>query len=115
MSKIRDYINKVKAKSEAEKKRVVFMWTLIIISLIFLIWVISFSLSVANNEADLARLQVEAEATAKAQLAKDATNTSPIGVNEANVSLVGRLSQFVSGGASAVSEGFWTVGSWLHQ
>ncbi len=108
---IRDYIEKIKTKPEDEKKRAVFIWTTIIISLIFLIWVVTFSLSVANNQADLTQLQAEAEVSAKAQLIT-VSSTSPR--LESN-SIIARFGQFISAGAGAINEGFWTVGSWLHQ
>jgi len=107
--RVADYIQKVKAKPEDEKKRIVFMWTIVIVALIFLIWAVTFSLSVANDRADLARLQAEAEAGARAQITK---STSSPAQNDG--SWGASLGQFISSGASAVSEGFWTIGSWLH-
>jgi uncharacterized membrane protein YqiK len=116
---VKDYIEKVKAKPEEEKKRIVFMWTIIIVLVIFLVWAISFSLSVANNQADQAQIQAEAEVLAKKQaLAEQAliesssTITLPVVTGESwGVS----LNRFINNGISAVSEGFWTVGGWLHK
>lgn len=108
---IRDYIEKIKIKPENEKKQIVFIWTIAIVSLIFLIWLITFSLSVANNQADLKQLQIEAEASAKARLITE-SSTSPVQIND---SWSANLSQFIVSGASAINEGFWTVGSWLRQ
>ena len=107
---VKDYIEKTKTKPEDEKKRVVFMWTIAIIVLIFLVWAISFSLSIANNQDDSARLRAEAEVTARAQIVKSTTSPAQnIGSWRA------RLRQFILDGASAINEGFWTVGSWLHK
>ncbi len=107
---VKEYIEKVKAKPEDEKRRTVFMWTIIIVIVIALVWAMSFAISVANDQADQAQIQAEAEAAAKAQLIKDST-TTPI---QTGNSWSAELGQLVSNGASAVSEGFWTVGSWLH-
>jgi hypothetical protein len=44
------FLEKAREKSEAEKKKLAFVWALSITLCIFLIWVLSFSASVINKE-----------------------------------------------------------------
>ncbi|MFA6254072.1 MAG: hypothetical protein WC640_02320 [Candidatus Paceibacterota bacterium] len=107
---ITKYIEKVKARPEEEKRRTVFVWTTGLVFLIFMVWAITFSLSVVNDQADSASLRAEAEASAKTQLAMGTTTPEQKGV-----SWSADLVRFITSGASSINEGFWTVGSWLHK
>lgn len=103
-SRIFNYIQIVRARPEEDKKRAVMVWTITLTSLIFIIWSVSFGLSVANNQAEEIRLRNEAVLLAKTQA-----------VVAPKKSWGTKLNELVVGGADSVAEGFWTVGSWLHK
>lgn len=114
MSRISNYINEVRSRSEASKQRVVFFWTVFLIVVIFLIWVVSFSLSVANNNAEELRLQQEAEkmATLKAEESILATSTTK---QEPIKGLIPQGLELINQGVDSVINGFWVIGNLLHK
>ena len=110
---VSSYIEKVRVKSEAEKKRVAISWTIGLTILIFIVWAVSFGVSVANRQADEARLQMEANALAKVQALAD-SDSSTVAVTPESDSWIDQLGQIITEGADSVGEGFWAVGRWLH-
>ena len=109
---VSSYIEKVRVKSEAEKKRTAISWTIGLTILIFIVWAVSFGISVANRQADEARLQMEANALAKVQALADSVSSTTV-VTPGD-SWIDQLGQIVTEGADSVGEGFWAVGRWLH-
>lgn len=111
IEKIINYINAVKSRTEEEKKRAVIFWTIFLIVIIFIIWVITFSLSVFNHQAEDLRLREEAMARARV-MAEASTTTNIVEIEN---SWPTRLRSVVVDGVESVSEGFWVIGSWLHK
>jgi len=114
MVSISRYIEKVRIKSEVEKKRTAISWTIALTILIFIVWSISFGVSVANRQADDARLQAEANALAKTQALAESTSSVMVVTSQKKSSWLDQLGQIVADGADSVSEGFWAIGRWLH-
>lgn len=111
MEKIQNYINKIRQRTEEEKKRAVIFWTISITVLIFIIWVITFSLSMANDRAKEKQLLVEAQAKAQAQIEASTTEAVPTRTD----TWTRRVGKFIIDGVDSVSTGFWVIGSWLHK
>lgn len=112
INKVTNYVQDVRGRNEVEKQRAVAIWATLATILIFFVWVISFSLSIVNRQTDEVRLRAEAEKMAKAQVTVVSTSTLEKGNG---YSLIKQLSQKVTEGTETISEGFWTVGSWLHK
>lgn len=117
MQRIADYIKDVRSRTEEEKKRVVFLWTFIFIVIIFFVWVLSFALSVANNNSEEARLKVEAErlAAAKIEAAKSASSTNGTVASSSFKGLIPEIVDFANEGVGTVVDGFWAVGNMIHK
>ncbi|OJI08677.1 MAG: hypothetical protein COV08_03250 [Candidatus Vogelbacteria bacterium CG10_big_fil_rev_8_21_14_0_10_49_38] len=98
------YIEKVRAKPEAEKQPIVFGWTVALTTLIFLIWALSFSLSVANNQNRNQELQRQAETAA-------AVSDQPSGL----ATVVGNLSSLVNETVDSITNGFWIAIGLIHR
>lgn len=111
VEKINNYIRSVKNRPEEAKKQAAITWTIIITILIFIFWAITFSLSVVNNQVENERLR--AEALARAKKASEASTTSERTLPQDSWSV--KLRGILTDGADSVSQGFWTVGSWLHK
>ena len=114
MGRISNYINDVRSRSEAGKQRVVFFWTIFLMAIIFLVWVITFSLSVANNQAEEARLQVEAEKLAEQKASESVLATS----TAKQIPIKGLIPQgleLINEGVDSVVNGFWVIGDLLHK
>lgn len=112
MEKIKNYINRVRSRSEEEKKRAAITWTIILTILIFIIWASTFSLSVINRQNEDAQLRARAAIEAKKALV---ASTTTIVADQTNGSWLSQLGNFMISGADSISNGFWTVGSWLHK
>jgi len=112
--RIAEYIKDVRSRTEEEKQRVVILWTIIFIVIIFFIWLVSFTFSVANNNAEEARLQAEAERIAleKAEALASASSTETTGAFKG---VIPEIKDFVSEGAGTVVDGFWVIGNLLHR
>ncbi len=114
MKGLGNYIKKVQAKSEAEKKQTVVVWTITLTSLIFIIWVITFSLSVVNNQVEEVRLREAATAKAQATQFEPVGTSTTLAVSKQNNSWGTKLSKFIAEGADSISTGFWAISNWLH-
>ncbi len=113
MKTLGNYIRKVRTKSEAQKKQTVILWMVALTSLIFLIWAVTFSLSIINNQVDEERLQVEVNTLAKTLASADLVSNTVVVSNESN-SWVTKVSQIVVESTDSVKEGFWVISRWLH-
>lgn len=111
MERIQNYINKIRGRTEEEKKRAAILWTISITILIFIIWAVTFSLSISNDRAREERLQAEALVEARARQEASTTQVVPARTD----SWSKRVGRFIADGAESVSTGFWVIGSWLHQ
>ncbi len=113
MERIANYIKNVRSRTEAEKQKAVFLWTFILITIIFFVWLLSFILSVANNNAEEVRLQAEAkrlaEAKTTAALSGKATTTVPF------KGVIPMIIDFTNDSFDNVVSGFWIVGDMLHK
>ncbi len=118
MQRIGNYIQDVRSRTEEEKKRVVFLWTFIFIVIIFFVWVLSFVLSVVNNNAEEARLQAEArqQAMAKAEAALTASSTEEQnGVSNSVKGVIPNMIRIAGDGLDNIYNGFWVVGNMIHK
>jgi hypothetical protein len=111
VEKINNYVESVKTRSEEEKRRVAITWTIVITILIFIVWAITFSLSIVNRQVEDERLRTEALARAK----KVSEASTTVGLVLPQDSWSVKLRGILTDGADSVSQGFWTVGSWLHK
>jgi len=116
MISISDYIRAVRGRSEDDKKRAVLTWTIILIIIVFFIWVIYFSLSLYQDEAQIAHLQAEArqEAAKVAAQASLGATTSPASLT-AKEGLLPMIGGLLSSGIDSVVNGFWVIGDMLHR
>lgn len=116
LRKISDYIDDVRARSEEAKQRAVFFWTIVLIIVIFLIWVITFSLSVANRNAEELRLQQEAQETARIKEQESILATSTVPEESKPIKgLIPQGVELVGQGVDAVVNGFWVIGNMMHK
>jgi len=115
MGKIQNYINDVRHRPEAEKQRAVLTWTIICASIIFIIWVTTFTLSFVSNANDQARLRAEAEQMAAKAVtqASVVTTTSPA-TTIVKKGLLPTIGQLLSDGVDSITNGFWVIGGMLH-
>ena len=113
IQRIADYIIDVRSRSEAEKQRIVFLWTFVGIIIITLIWLVSFTLSVSNNNAEEARLREEAKilAAAKTEAALDKASTT----DSQFKGVIPTAVDFVSNSVDNVVNGFWVIGNMIHK
>jgi len=114
MSRIVNYINSVRSRTEEEKQRAVIMWTFIFIVIIFFVWVISFSLSLSNNRAEDLRLKAEAERLAAAKIEASLEATSSTG-EDSFKGLIPEIVDFARNGVDNVANGFWVIGNMIHK
>lgn len=113
MERIANYIKNVRLRTEAEKQKAVFLWTFVLIIIIFLVWLLSFILSVANNNAEEARLQAEAKVLAEAKvtaaLSDEATTTKQF------KGVIPMVIDFTGDSFDNIINGFWVIGNALHK
>ena len=95
------YIERVRAKTEAEKRPIVFAWAAGLTFLVFLIWALTFSLSIVNREARKETIKAQAEAAAAVEVA-------PAGIL---TKLTGAVGQTLA----TVSDGFWVAVGLMHR
>jgi len=99
------YIKNVRERSEPEKQRLAFIWTLTLTVLIAFVWLISFSLNLSNNAVEEARLKAEAAKLAQTQVATSAPRQN----------FWSRSGDFLTDGLDSINSGFWTIAGWLHK
>lgn len=97
---LQSYITKVRAKTDQEKKTLIFVWTFVITFFVAIIWLMNMSYIITNEKEENAKLMAEAEKKAE-QISKASTTVVN---NQSSWS----LGEFVSTNADAVKEG-WSV------
>lgn len=122
---ISNYIKKVRAKSEEEKQRIAFLWTVVLIIVVFFVWAITFSLSVAERADEEARLRAQALEQAKAESAQkqnliiDQNGNQVVSLESSSSSspngVIPKTFKIMGDSVDSVARGFWIVGDMIHR
>lgn len=116
MISIGNYIKDVRGRDEAEKQRTVFVWTVILITIIFFVWVIYFSFSIYLNETENATLMAEAKRKAdKLEAEASISNSTGTPISASTEGLFPSLGRMASDGLDSIANGFWVIGGMLHK